>query len=102
MSIRAVKLDPVPPSEAKAKCASCGRPMAMLKAKTCLYCGAANPDAPLQLLEKPALPPELMLGMQPRAKDPMEARVKWFKRTVLFSVVSSVVSAIIGACMKHH
>ncbi|MBI1796527.1 MAG: hypothetical protein HY076_08060 [Candidatus Eisenbacteria bacterium] len=99
MGIRAVPRA-APAVEAKATCASCGRPLALLKAPTCLYCGARNPHAEPES-GKQAIPPALLLALEPKLRPQMSSQAKWWRRMLIFSISSTIVSALVGTCVKH-
>jgi len=73
--------------------------VAVLRSGKCFYCGAEIPGSPGAAEEKGALPPELLLALEPHA-----ARVsrgsKWIRRTIAFGATAVLVAAIMGSCMR--
>ena len=105
MGIRAIPSKAPLPSaaqplvEPKATCAACGRPIALLKATACVYCGTPNPDAVASTEPRSELPAELLIALEPRT-DKIAGRMKWVRRGIAFAASSLIVSAFVGACMK--
>jgi len=104
MGIRAVAQQaPEPGPEPKAVCASCGRPMAVLKATTCVYCGATNPEglpeAAVGSTDK-AMPPEMFLLMSAPREQGLSRRRIWTRRILALGTTILLMVAFVGACMK--
>lgn len=88
----------------KAVCAGCGRPMAVLKAGRCVYCGAAGaatgaiagaearPAVNLQLVQAQAL-------LEPRVET-KPRWVKWVVRSVALAAGIFVALLFLGPCTK--
>jgi hypothetical protein len=99
MGIKGVS--PPPGPAPKALCPSCHRPVALLKAGKCVYCGATIPGlAPAAAaISKGTLPSELALPELMIAGD-MENRAKWARRIIAFGGMALLIAAMMGACMK--
>jgi hypothetical protein len=83
----------------KALCASCGRPIALLTAATCVYCGApqASPTAPKAETSK--IPAQLLVMLEPRPHERKRGRVWMFRAgAVVIAILSAAI--LIGPCMR--
>ena len=84
--------------EPKATCASCGRPLAILKTGQCVYCGAKVPG--LTVVRNPA---EIQLAqavalLEPR--PPENTNRRWLIRIGAIALGGAVLAIVIGTCMR--
>lgn len=86
---------PVP----KTLCASCGRPIALLTAATCVYCGAAqaSPVAPREGSSK--IPAQVLVMLEPRLHERKRGRV-WLFRAGAAVIGILFAAMLIGPCMR--
>lgn len=86
---------PVP----KALCASCGRPIALLTAATCVYCGApqAAPAAPKESASK--IPAQMLVMLEPRTHERKKGSV-WFFRIGAAAIGILFALILMGPCMR--
>lgn len=104
MGIRAVAHQaPEPGPEPKALCAACGRPMAVLKATTCVYCGAANPEGLPEAAAGSiarAMPPEMLLMTSAPREQGLSRRRLWTRRILALGTTILLMVAFVGSCMR--
>jgi hypothetical protein len=100
--------------------------MAMLKATTCLYCGAVNPDAEVMTpesgsspdaplgsslgpspdaplgssLKVAAIAPELLLAMDQPCREALTPRSRWIRRFIALGAAVLLIAAFTGSCMQ--
>jgi hypothetical protein len=78
--------------------------MAVLKATTCVYCGATNPDAddiaPAAPSPDAAMPPEFLLMMSAASGQGLSRRRLWTRRILALAAAILLVVAFVGACMR--
>jgi len=94
-------ITPPPGPTPKALCPSCHRPVALLKAGKCVYCGAISPGLvpALPATPKGTLPTEIPLP-ELMVADDMQNRAKWARRIIAFGGMALLIAAMMGACMK--
>jgi hypothetical protein len=94
-------ITPPPGPAPKALCPSCHRPVALLKAGKCVYCGATIPGLVPALPTGPkgSLPTEIPLP-ELMVADDMQNRAKWARRIIAFGGMALLIAAMMGACMK--
>ena len=83
----------------KALCASCGRPIALLTAATCVYCGApqASPAPAKESASK--IPAQLLVMLEPRPHEQKRGKV-WLFRAGGILIGVLMTAALIGPCMR--
>ena len=94
MGIRSVPEPPRPTP--KALCPACNRPLPMLRAGKCLYCGEVL--VPEAVSSGPALPPEVLLALEGPRKE--TGKNRWTIRLLALGIVSVLLSAWAASCMK--
>ena len=86
---------PVP----KALCPSCGRPVALLTAASCLYCGAAQASPAPAKEGASKIPAQMLVMLEPRAHDRKRGKV-WLFRAGGILIGIMLVTALIGPCVR--
>lgn len=77
--------------------------MAVLKATTCVYCGARNPDvSPIDTTDpvEKAMPPEVLLTIAVPREPGLSRRRLWTRRILALGTTVLLMVAFIGACMR--
>jgi hypothetical protein len=83
----------------KALCASCGRPVALLTAATCVYCGApqSRHAAPKESASK--IPAQMLVMLEPRPHERKRGQV-WMFRAGAALIGALSMAALVGPCMR--
>jgi len=82
----------------RALCPSCGRPVALLRAGACLYCGAAMTPTGPALEPASKIPPQMLVLLEPRARTPDVGR-RWLMRVgAILTGMSAVILLLTGPC----
>lgn len=75
--------------------------MVVLRSGRCSYCGAetAEPGAGTATSAVPAIPPEVLIALEPRAAEGSGGAV-WARRALSLGVLGILVALFAGTCMK--
>lgn len=97
MGIRSVpeRIRPAP----KAACPRCRRPVAVIKAGRCSYCGAVLDLVLATRTPAPTLPPEALIALEPRGSA-ASSRTAWIRRMVALGAAVTLVALFTGTCMR--
>lgn len=98
-------MSPAPKPQPKAVCSGCGRPMAVLKAGRCVYCGAAGAVTGAAAAGEAARPPVNLQLVQAQAMlEPRLATkpgwMKWVVRSVAAAAGVFIALLFLGPCAK--
>jgi hypothetical protein len=83
----------------KALCASCGRPIALLTAASCLYCGAAQASPVLAKENASKIPAQLLVMLEPRPHEQKRGKV-WLFRAGGILIGVLMTAALVGPCIR--
>ena len=83
----------------KALCASCGRPIALLTAAICVYCGAAQASPAPARENASKIPAQLLVMLEPRPHERQRGKV-WLFRAGGILIGVLMTAALIGPCMQ--
>jgi len=83
----------------KALCASCGRPVALLTAASCLYCGAAQASPAPAKESASKIPAQLLVMLEPRPHERQRGKV-WLFRAGGILIGVLMTAALVGPCMR--
>jgi len=89
----------VPKPVPKALCASCGRPVALLTAATCVYCGAPQSTPVAGTAPTSKIPAQLLVMLEPRPHERKRGRV-WMFRAGAALIGALSMAALVGPCMR--
>ena len=75
--------------------------MVVLRSGRCSYCGAeaGEPGAGTTIRTVPAIPPEVLIALEPRAEGG-SGRAVWARRALSLGVLGILVALFTGTCMK--
>ena len=99
MGIQAVAEPPRP--NPKATCPQCLRPLSVLKAGRCLYCGAEVhvPGAAAKSIAEAVMNAQVTVALEPRGQGE-RAGSRWLRRLIALGAAGLLIALFVANCMR--
>ncbi|HKQ58382.1 MAG TPA: hypothetical protein VJY35_10995 [Candidatus Eisenbacteria bacterium] len=99
MGIRAVPTPARP--DPKATCPHCHRPLSVLKAGRCLYCGTEVhvPGAAARSIAEAVMTAQVAVALEPVAKGSSTGS-RWLRRLIALGVTGTLIALFVAQCMR--